>query len=144
SDDHGEEGTEDQGDDTFEFSLDGLDLDDAGADETPEAAIELPEPVAADAGTEAFGDPAFDAPAPAEPPASEVQEPAAPVPVSADEDDEFDFLAETDENATKLDLARAYIEMGDMEGARDILNEVISEGSDSQRDDARQLLERVE
>jgi len=64
--------------------------------------------------------------------------------VSADEDDEFDFLAETDENATKLDLARAYIEMGDMEGARDILNEVISEGSDSQRDDARQLLERVE
>ncbi|MEQ9508233.1 MAG: FimV/HubP family polar landmark protein, partial [Alloalcanivorax xenomutans] len=86
----------------------------------------------------------FEAPAPAEPPASEVQEPAAPVPVSADEDDEFDFLAETDENATKLDLARAYIEMGDMEGARDILNEVISEGSDSQRDDARQLLERVE
>jgi len=36
-------------------------------------------------------------------------------------DDEFDFLADTDENATKLDLARAYIDMGDMEGARDIL-----------------------
>ncbi len=142
SDDQGEVGIEDQGDDTFEFSLDGLDLDDAGADETPREAIELPEPVAADAGTEAFGDQAFEAPAPAEPPASEVQEP--PAPVSADEDDDFDFLAETDENATKLDLARAYIEMGDMEGARDILNEVISEGSDSQRDDARQLLERVE
>ncbi|AFT70906.1 hypothetical protein B5T_02636 [Alloalcanivorax dieselolei B5] len=142
SDDQGEVGIEDQGDDTFEFSLDGLDLDDAGADETPEEAIELTEPAAAEAGTEAFGDQAFEAPAPAEPPASEVQEPAAPV--AADEDDDFDFLAETDENATKLDLARAYIEMGDMEGARDILNEVISEGSDSQRDDARQLLERVE
>lgn len=34
------------------------------------------------------------------------------------DEDDFSFLAGTDEAATKLDLARAYIEMGDSEGAR--------------------------
>jgi len=55
-------------------------------------------------------------------------------------DDDFDFLSGTDETETKLDLARAYIDMGDMEGARDILDEVMSEGSDSQRSEARELM----
>ena len=59
------------------------------------------------------------------------------------DDDDFDFLGETDENATKLDLARAYIDMGDAEGARDILNEVLSEGSDEQQGEAKELLSRV-
>jgi pilus assembly protein FimV len=59
------------------------------------------------------------------------------------DDDDFDFLGETDENATKLDLARAYIDMGDAEGARDILNEVLSEGSDDQQGEAKELLARV-
>lgn len=57
-----------------------------------------------------------------------------------DLDDEFDFLADSDENATKLDLARAYIDMGDMEGARDILQEVLAEGSASQKEEAKELL----
>lgn len=74
---------------------------------------------------------------------------AEPVAVAASEvavsddlglDDEFDFLADTDENATKLDLARAYIDMGDMEGARDILHEVLTEGSATQKDEAKSLL----
>ncbi|PAU51118.1 peptigoglycan-binding protein LysM [Pseudomonas sp. PIC25] len=60
-----------------------------------------------------------------------------------DADDDFDFLAGTDETATKLDLARAYIDMGDAEGARDILDEVISEGSDTQQQEARELLARL-
>ena len=59
------------------------------------------------------------------------------------EDDDFDFLGETDENATKLDLARAYIDMGDTEGARDILNEVVAEGNDQQQAEARDLLSQV-
>ncbi len=57
--------------------------------------------------------------------------------------DDFDFLAEADENATKLDLAKAYMDMGDMEGARDILNEVVGEGSPEQQEEARALLEQV-
>ncbi len=45
-----------------------------------------------------------------------------------------------DEVATKLDLARAYLEMGDKEGAREILQEVLNEGSDRQREDARGMM----
>ena len=59
------------------------------------------------------------------------------------EDDDFDFLADTDEVATKLDLARAYIDMGDTEGAKDILEEVIQEGSDEQQQEANGLMERI-
>lgn len=60
-----------------------------------------------------------------------------------DMDAELDFLADADEAATKLDLARAYIDMGDAEGAKDILSEVIGEGSDEQRKEANELLGRI-
>ncbi|MCB1802578.1 MAG: hypothetical protein KDI82_12875 [Gammaproteobacteria bacterium] len=45
-----------------------------------------------------------------------------------------------DEVGTKLDLARAYVEMGDQDGARSILEEVMVEGDEGQRDDAEKLL----
>ena len=45
-----------------------------------------------------------------------------------------------DENATKLDLARAYIDMDDVASARDILQEVIADGREEQRSEARELL----
>ncbi|WP_317929035.1 FimV/HubP family polar landmark protein [Halioxenophilus sp. WMMB6] len=60
-----------------------------------------------------------------------------------DLDDGMDFLADTDESDTKLDLARAYIDMGDGEGARDILNEVLQEGSDQQKSEAKTLLDKI-
>jgi len=71
-----------------------------------------------------------------------------PAPVDIDEselgeDDDFDFLAGTDEAATKLDLARAYIEMGDSDGARDILEEVALEGDDAQKAEAQDLLKNL-
>ncbi len=56
-------------------------------------------------------------------------------------DDDLDFLSEGDEVATKLDLARAYMDMGDMEGAAAILQEVIEQGSDEQKQEAVSLLE---
>ena len=63
---------------------------------------------------------------------------------SADEmGEDFDFLSDTDETTTKLDLARAYIDMGDAEGARDILDEVITEGSDVQQQEAREMLAKL-
>ncbi|WP_029653375.1 FimV/HubP family polar landmark protein [Marinobacter daepoensis] len=62
---------------------------------------------------------------------------------SLDDEDDFDFLAGTDEAATKLDLARAYIEMGDSDGARDILEEVALEGSDDQKTEAQELLKNL-
>ena len=47
------------------------------------------------------------------------------------------------EVGTKLDLARAYIDMGDPDGARSILGEVLDEGGDDQQQEARQLLEEL-
>ncbi|MCC7462632.1 MAG: hypothetical protein IT480_09265 [Gammaproteobacteria bacterium] len=47
------------------------------------------------------------------------------------------------EVGTKLDLARAYMDMGDPEGARSILEEVLSEGSMSQKQEARRLIESL-
>jgi len=45
------------------------------------------------------------------------------------------------EVGTKLDLARAYIDMGDPDGAKSILDEVIEEGDDAQKKEARQLID---
>ncbi len=42
---------------------------------------------------------------------------------------------------TKLDLARAYLDMGDYEGARAMLEEVLTEGSQIQKDEAQRLLD---
>jgi len=59
------------------------------------------------------------------------------------DDDDFDFLSDTDEAATKLDLAQAYVEMGDIDGARDILMEVELEGTAEQKIEAKELLKNL-
>lgn len=60
-----------------------------------------------------------------------------------DLDDDLDFLSGTDESETKLDLARAYIDMDDKDGAREILSEVIEEGNDEQRQEASKLMDSL-
>ncbi|MGH8284565.1 MAG: FimV/HubP family polar landmark protein, partial [Steroidobacteraceae bacterium] len=47
------------------------------------------------------------------------------------------------EVGTKLDLARAYMDMGDPEGARNILEEVLQEGSVAQKQEAQRLIESL-
>lgn len=47
------------------------------------------------------------------------------------------------EVGTKLDLARAYVDMGDPDGARSILEEVIDEGDEGQRQQAQKLLDTL-
>lgn len=49
----------------------------------------------------------------------------------------------TDAVATKLSLARAYLDMGDHEGARALVEEILHEGTPEQQAEARQLLERI-
>jgi len=44
---------------------------------------------------------------------------------------------------TKLDLARAYLDMGDADGARAMLDEVMNEGSQTQKDAAQRLLDSL-
>lgn len=47
------------------------------------------------------------------------------------------------EVGTKLDLARAYMDMGDPDGARSILDEVLHEGNPNQRQEAQRLLDSI-
>jgi pilus assembly protein FimV len=47
------------------------------------------------------------------------------------------------EVGTKLDLARAYMDMGDPDGARNILNEVLQEGSPVQKQEAQRLIDSI-
>jgi len=65
---------------------------------------------------------------------------------SAASDDDFDISQlsdDVDEVGTKLDLARAYMDMGDNEGARNILEEVKSEGNSTQKKQAADLLAKA-
>jgi len=65
----------------------------------------------------------------------------------ADFDDNLSFL-DLDDNevieetqiGTKIDLAKAYIDMGDIEGARSTLEEVMEDGTDEQKLEAEELL----
>ena len=47
------------------------------------------------------------------------------------------------EVATKLDLAKAYQEMGDKDGARELLNEVVKEGDAAQQQQAQTMLKAL-
>lgn len=64
-------------------------------------------------------------------------------------DDDFDELAGlnllegADEVETKLDLARAYMDMEDLEGAKDILQEIVAEGNDTQKTEAQALIQSI-
>lgn len=57
--------------------------------------------------------------------------------------DDEGILSDSEEMTTKLDLAQAYIEMGDNEGARTMLEEVAEGGNDEQQQQAQELLSKV-
>ena len=57
-----------------------------------------------------------------------------------DDVEEASMLSVDDETATKFELAYAYQKMGDMQGATEISQEVIKEGSDEQAEEASKLL----
>lgn len=56
---------------------------------------------------------------------------------------ELDLGDVGDETSTKLELARAYIDMGDEDGAREILDEVVRDGNMPQQQEAGELLSRL-
>jgi len=63
--------------------------------------------------------------------------------VNIDDIDDLVLPDDVDEVSTKLDLARAFIDMGDAEGARSSLDEVLNEGSDEQKAEAEELMKQV-
>ena len=70
------------------------------------------------------------------------EEPTAAVD-SIDDIDDLMLPDDVDEVSTKLDLARAFIDMGDNEGARGSLEEVIAEGNEDQKAEAKSLLDQI-
>ncbi len=102
--------------------LDFGDLSDSSGDESQDiASLDLSD---LDAGDDDFNDLATD---------SDTQ--------AATTDDSDVFSG--DEISTKLDLAQAYIEMGDGEGARSMLDEVVVQGNAQQKQQAESLLSRI-
>lgn len=59
-------------------------------------------------------------------------------------EDEYDFINSTEGIPAKLDLARAYIDMDDMTGAKQILQEVIKYGNSTHQREAQHLLSHIE
>ena len=74
--------------------------------------------------------------------------------LGGDKDDAIDLDADLgidsdefsvdDTPTSKLDLAKTYIDLGDMEGARTMLDEVLTEGADDQKREAEQLLAQLD
>lgn len=63
-----------------------------------------------------------------------------------DDEDDIDIMSlpdDLDEINTKLDLARAYIDMGDNDGASSILREVIEEAGSEQKQVAEEMLKNI-
>ncbi len=62
---------------------------------------------------------------------------------NVDFEDDPNLISGEDEISTKLDLARAYIDMGDQESARSILDEVMADGSNDQKGEAEDLIRLI-
>lgn len=119
----------------FEGSI--LDFDFELGDEAEKPALDLSNVDLHTAGT---AEPAASAPKPAPEPAPTAAKPALKVPEMEPIQDNIDV---DDEVATKLELAKAYEEMGDVEGARELLEEVINDGADFQKEQAKTMLGRL-
>jgi pilus assembly protein FimV len=90
-------------------------------------AAEKPAPAAQDVGAD-FADISLNL--------DDIETPGAAAPESAKDE-------HWHEVATKLDLAKAYQEMGDATGAREILDEVMREGDEGQRETAQSMLDQL-
>ncbi|MFT2112282.1 FimV/HubP family polar landmark protein [Marinomonas sp. 2405UD68-3] len=119
--------------------LDGIDMpEETTSQEFDDSPIESAfEDALTDIASEFDGDDDLDVPEFGENEASEDVE-------ESDEEEEFDFFdASGDEVATKLDLARAYMDMGDEEGARVILDDVVESGNETQIAEAQNMMDRM-
>lgn len=62
---------------------------------------------------------------------------------ATEEEEGVSDLTDMDEFETKIDLAKAYIDMGDAEAAKLIAEEVIEKGSDQQKQSAQAILDQL-
>ena len=59
------------------------------------------------------------------------------------DNDDYDFMNSDEGIPAKLDLARAYIDMGEASTAKELLLEILASGTESQRMDAQYLLNQI-
>ncbi|MCH9048531.1 MAG: hypothetical protein IH836_06260 [Proteobacteria bacterium] len=135
-------------------SMDKLDLGTDDGDTAGSVDLELDTPdleIAADTGTDA-DDLSLDMDATVEIPAASMDK-LDLADNDEDDDDDKTFLvpkssdvaeqSADDEMASQLDLAKAYIELGDNENAKTILDEIIAQGSDAFRKQAEELIGQI-
>jgi pilus assembly protein FimV len=63
--------------------------------------------------------------------------------IESEDDSEPSFLVDSDEVATKIDLLRVFVDMGDTESALNTLEEIREEGTESQRKEAESLFAEI-
>lgn len=63
--------------------------------------------------------------------------------ISRNPEQNLDFMAGQEGSTAKLNLARAYIEMGSADKAEEILSDVLSHGTDFEQKEAKELLEKI-
>ncbi len=142
----------DAAEETHEDNVMEVDLSDAGGADEPEPASEAPSGQGLDFELVDMEDTRPTEAAPSESLSEDT------VPILAAETEEEPEFADTvsiprvpdaeqqtaaDEAATKLDLAKAYIELGDSDSAKTILDEVVKEGTEEQKQDAQELLKQA-
>jgi pilus assembly protein FimV len=76
-------------------------------------------------------------------PASDDEQPVEAASDGAEEETYASDGGDDESAAIKLELALAYLDMGDVEGARGMLQEVVNEGNQGQRSEARRLLDEI-
>ncbi len=72
-----------------------------------------------------------------------LQSSSAEAGTTSESDESVSDLTDMDEYETKLDLAKAYIDMGDEDAAKSIVEEVIEKGNEQQQETAKSLLEEL-
>ena len=137
----------DVGDIDIDFGLDDESSEDSKADLEDEIAIDLSDDMESldmDLGDDKADEP--EAEAAVDEVADVATDIATDISVDDADDDDFDLssLDDVDEINTKLDLARAYLDMGDHEGTRGILEEVIADGNDEQKQEANELMAKLD
>ena len=56
---------------------------------------------------------------------------------------EAEVMAEDESSATRIELAKAYLDIGDLDGARSMLEEVLSDGGPLARAEAERILKEI-
>ncbi|KJV33651.1 hypothetical protein VI06_02770 [Aquitalea magnusonii] len=117
----------------FDFNLDSVASEPVASKAAPQPAAAPAASPASDGFESLYEDMVAAAPAPAAPAPAPVVEPAPAA----------DGMLLDDPLSTKLDLAKVYLDMGDRDGAREVLQDLVGEAQGSLKEEAEALLAKI-